>query len=491
MPEDLFGFNQEEAEQTPEPEASKPAKPTAAADQEEAKQQPEPKAPKPAKPTAAAAAQEEAKQQPEPKAPKPAKPTAAAAAQEEAKQPPEPKASKPAKPTVAAADQEEAKQPPEPKASKPAKPTAAAAAQEEAKQQPEPKASKPAKPTAAAAAQEEAKQPPEPKASKPAKPTTAAIPPEAAAPHFWQQQAWDRLKQRLDKLPHALLLHAPGGYAIEDFARLLCRSILVTGADHKRQAALFDSGNHPELTVINPEGKTIGIDDVREGISWLGLRSMDAGQRRLLVLHEADRMSRGAANALLKCLEEAPGNGLILLLSAKPHGLPATVISRCVKVPLFHAEAGQVREWLHSKLPPDQHTAANMLLLAGYGPTMVLQHLDQKGSETKTMVFRFFTGKAASQPVPELAKSWQAVGTDRALLWMRAMLFAAIREQLGDASIGAGLAGRLAVSDLRQLLDFYSQVTQHEHLYHSQSGISEVALLEALILRWLGLRATP
>lgn len=421
MPEDLFGFDQEEAKQPPEPEAPEPAVEPSAA---------------PAEPSDAPAAvpKREARRQKE-------------------RQPPKPEAAEPA--------------------AEPAEPSAAPAEPEQETRQGQ---AAPELPKATAASQGQAR--PEP---------AEHVPPEPEAPYFWQQQAWDRLRPRLDKLPHALLLHAPEGYAMEEFAQLLCRSILVTGADRERQAVLFDSGNHPELTVIKPDGKTIGIDDVRDGISWLGLRSMDPGQRRLLALHEADRMSRGAANALLKCLEEAPGNGLILLLSYKPHSLPATISSRCVKVPLFHAETGQVREWLHSRLPPEQHTAANMLLLAGYGPTTALQHLDQKGNETKTMVFRFFIGKTASQPVPELAKSWQAAGTGRALLWMRAMLFAAIREQLGDASIGAGLAGRLAVSDLRQLLDFYGQVTQHERLYHGQGGISDVALLEALMLRWLGL----
>ena len=307
--------------------------------------------------------------------------------------------------------------------------------------------------------------------------------------YFWQQHAWQQLQSRLANLPHAILIHAPEGYAIEEFARRLCRSILVTGTNSRQLAALFDSDNHPELMTVKPDGRTTGIDAVREGISWLGLRSIDPEQRRILVLQQADSMPRGAANAILKCLEEPPGNGLILLISTRAHNLPATITSRCVQVSPCHAEIEEMKQWLYSELPQDQHTAADMLLLAGYGPLAVLQHLDQQGYEIRSSVFRFLSARdmaRAEQAVPELAKSWQGMGLDKVMLWLRVLLLAAIRGHLGDENTSS-MTTRLAVRDLPGLLNFHQEIVYNEYLYHNHGGINEVSLLEDLMLDWQGM----
>ena len=53
------------------------------------------------------------------------------------------------------------------------------------------------------------------------------------------------------------------------------------------------------------------------------------GGRKVYVLEEADKLTPEAANALLKLLEEPPGDVLFLLLARNPGALPPTVLSRC------------------------------------------------------------------------------------------------------------------------------------------------------------------
>ena len=51
--------------------------------------------------------------------------------------------------------------------------------------------------------------------------------------------------------------------------------------------------------------------------------------RKVFMVREADRLSPPAADTLLKVLEEPPADAVLLLLSARAHELPETVLSRC------------------------------------------------------------------------------------------------------------------------------------------------------------------
>ena len=47
------------------------------------------------------------------------------------------------------------------------------------------------------------------------------------------------------------------------------------------------------------------------------------------MIREADRLSPAAADTLLKVLEEPPADAVFLLMSARAHELPETILSRC------------------------------------------------------------------------------------------------------------------------------------------------------------------
>lgn len=53
---------------------------------------------------------------------------------------------------------------------------------------------------------------------------------------------------------------------------------------------------------------------------------------KVFVVSEADRMTREAANSLLKVLEEPPPDNLLILTTSRPGDLPDTIVSRCQTV---------------------------------------------------------------------------------------------------------------------------------------------------------------
>lgn len=92
----------------------------------------------------------------------------------------------------------------------------------------------------------------------------------------------------------------------------------------------IDGGNHPDIHLISPlpDKRDISIDQLREMQHILSLRPYEA-PRKACIIDPAERMSVGAANSLLKTLEEPPGNALIVLLTENAGMLLPTVRSRC------------------------------------------------------------------------------------------------------------------------------------------------------------------
>src|SRR5699024_5909079 len=70
------------------------------------------------------------------------------------------------------------------------------------------------------------------------------------------------------------------------------------------------------------------VEDVRELRERVGLASLRGGTR-VWVLDEAHMLSKAAANALLKTLEEPPPGLIFILATTEPERLPPTILSRC------------------------------------------------------------------------------------------------------------------------------------------------------------------
>lgn len=110
---------------------------------------------------------------------------------------------------------------------------------------------------------------------------------------------------------------------------------LALPADHP-DMRLIRADAHPRLHVLrrgpNERGdklsQTIAVDRVRDLKRFFHLSAADGG-RRVVIVDSVDDMAAGAANALLKELEEPPELCTLLLISHQPAGLLPTIRSRC------------------------------------------------------------------------------------------------------------------------------------------------------------------
>ncbi len=89
-------------------------------------------------------------------------------------------------------------------------------------------------------------------------------------------------------------------------------------------------GNHADvrLVCLGDNAASIGIDAVRDIINSAHLRPYE-GRTRVFIITEADLLTRDAANALLKVLEEPPDDVVLILVGNSADNLLPTVRSRC------------------------------------------------------------------------------------------------------------------------------------------------------------------
>ena len=135
---------------------------------------------------------------------------------------------------------------------------------------------------------------------------------------------------------HAYLVTGPAGSGAEEVARALAARLI--GATDERGLGLVARGVHPDVVEFEPTGVQYRVtEDVRERIIPEATRAPIEGERKVLVVHEAERL-RGAhnepANALLKTLEEPPPRTTIVLVTAQPDDLLPTIRSRCQRIDL-------------------------------------------------------------------------------------------------------------------------------------------------------------
>lgn len=314
----------------------------------------------------------------------------------------------------------------------------------------------------------------------------------------WQQDAWARLQRRRSegRLPHALLITGIPGIGKRLFAEAFLAALLCEGQGEGacgtcRGCRLLAAGSHPDRIAVQPEdeGKAIPVAAVRGLIERLALRPQ-YGPWQTALIEPAERMNANAANALLKTLEEPNPGTLLILVSARPSQLPATIRSRCQQITLTAPDAEAGRAWLAAQAP-DASDPGALLALCGGAPLAALELAAAGGLPDRAERLAEWEGVIAGRAAPEaVAARWYEEGAGLALERLHGWLTDLIR--VAGAGTAAGglrnpdLAERLqAMVGRLDLQTLFHQLDRVESARRLVGGPANLQLqLEDLLVAW-------
>ena len=181
-----------------------------------------------------------------------------------------------------------------------------------------------------------------------------------------QPVLYQRFKKIVQKnsLFHAYLFN--GDYFSLDFAIWLAQSLFCQQKEQHlpcgkcRNCQLIAANDFSDVRLIQPVGTTIKVNQVRELISEMSQTGVE-GNQRVFIIKSADLLSPGAANALLKFIEEPNPNTYLFLLTNQLGRVLPTIQSRTQIIPFkknFFAFSEDLKQ--HDILPTKADLLANV-----------------------------------------------------------------------------------------------------------------------------------
>ncbi|TDC67619.1 DNA polymerase III subunit delta' [Actinomadura sp. GC306] len=264
----------------------------------------------------------------------------------------------------------------------------------------------------------------------------------------------------LGGLAHAWLFTGPPGSgrvaAARAFAAALqCREA-PRGCGHCASCHQVLQGTHADVEVVRPQGLSFGIKDAR-ALVLRASSSPSGGGWQIVLFEEADRATEGAANALLKAVEEPPPRTVWLLCTPSPEDLLVTIRSRCRLVTLRTPPIAAVADMLVQRDGVDRDTA-EVVARAAQGHISRARRLAadprmRKVRDDVVAVPRRLTGVGQAVAAAETLVKAAEAERDAQTTELAESETSALRKALGESEKGRmprGTAGALKDLEARQ-----------------------------------------
>ncbi len=227
-----------------------------------------------------------------------------------------------------------------------------------------------------------------------------------------QEKAKKILERSLgsSRIAHAYLFRGPDGVGKKLCAGIVAARINCTGIPQTHGACgacqscrKYLSKNHPDVTIISPDGGTIKIDRVRELCRSLSYPPYESSMR-VVIIEDVHTMRPEAANSLLKTLEEPPENNLLILTAGAGRDVLPTITSRCQVVPFYGLSTTHTQQILCRLRPAlESQEAALLSRLAEGSPGQALLFAEAGLVEVSQDVVK--TIQQESTAIPEAISS--------------------------------------------------------------------------------------
>lgn len=270
----------------------------------------------------------------------------------------------------------------------------------------------------------------------------------------WHSVATTQLRQAwaANRLPHAILVQGADGLGKGSFAAWLSAAVLCEqSVDGKldvcgtcTSCALIKAGSHPDLywVVPEPEKTQLSVDQVRAACEKLSKTSFRQGYK-VAILEPAHQMTPGAANSVLKTLEEPSPGSLLVLLTSRPSGLLPTVRSRCQKLTIARPSTAEAMAWLQKEA--GKSISPGLLEFSGGAPLRALAYADGRfdalSQQMQKSLRDLFGGDT---DVTQVAAEWAKEALPDRLVWLDLWLTSLARTAIAGTDDRVTFPGRPA-----------------------------------------------
>lgn len=147
------------------------------------------------------------------------------------------------------------------------------------------------------------------------------------------------LKHQIEsgEVSHAYLFCGTRGTGKTTTARILAKGVNCLNEDPKKRPCgvcenckAIKDGTFMDVIEIDAASNN-GVENIRELRESVKYPPA-VGRKKVYIIDEVHMLSPGAFNALLKTLEEPPKNVMFILATTEPQKLPATILSRCLRL---------------------------------------------------------------------------------------------------------------------------------------------------------------
>lgn len=154
--------------------------------------------------------------------------------------------------------------------------------------------------------------------------------------------------KKINNIPHAMLFSGPELIGKKKISLEFIKSIFCKeSCQNCYSCKSIDSNSFPDLNIVEPIEGNIAIEELRNFIQKLSLKSYNNGLK-VGIINDAHLMKKDAQNALLKTLEEPKGGTLIILISHHPEMILKTVRSRLINMKFSLAPNKEIEDYLIS-----------------------------------------------------------------------------------------------------------------------------------------------
>ena len=296
-----------------------------------------------------------------------------------------------------------------------------------------------------------------------------------------QTQAIALLKRivQLNRVAPGYLFVGPEGtgksLAATGFAQLLLDTGLDktgsdAGSDDSILARRIRDRNHPDLLWVEPtylhQGQLltpsqaaeaglkrkspprIRLPQIRDIARFLSRPALES-PRAVVVIEQAERMAEGAANALLKTLEE-PGNATLILMAPDQQMLLPTLISRCQSIPFRRLNSEQMAQVLGQTGHSEILQSAEVLAIAQGSPGHAIASWQQLQALPPELLSQLAAPPTRLREALDTAKAITQTLDTEAQLWLLDYLQHRYWQHHSGLSSGQSLGHNVDLSTLEQ-----------------------------------------